>query len=246
MTHAKKVLFEGESEFGHYRVVDMIYDGRQARMLFGDNNSPQSGEAQDGDPTLLFSYNQRFLEIAKSCQPKRVLVIGGGAFSLPMALLEYFHDVSVDVVELDPLLVELARRFFTLKNDARLQITTGDGRRYIETCQSSYDLIITDAFSEFDVPESLLNGEAIQHYHRLLAADGMVAINFVADYHTARTSLAHKLFDAFSREFPAVEIYPIEFDGEHIGEQNLLLVASKQINPSLDYLQATPITLPTD
>lgn len=243
MIRDMKVLFEGKSPFSQYRVVDMVYDGRPARMLFGDNDSPQSGEARDDDPTLLFSYNQRFLEIAKSSRPQRVLVIGGGAFSLPMALLDYFHDISVDVVEIDPLLVELARRFFTLKDDARLQIITDDGRRYIEACQSRYDLIIIDAFSEFDVPKPLLSYEAAQHYSRVLTKDGLIAMNFVADYHGTQPSLAHELLETFRQDFRVVDIYPVEFDGEHVGEQNLLLIASKQADPSLDYLQATPITI---
>jgi spermidine synthase len=243
MTDKKTVLFEGESRFGHYQVVDMVYDGRPARMLFGDSDSPQSGEAQDNNPELLFSYNQRFLEITESCRPQRVLVIGGGAFSFPKALLERFADIHIDVVEIDPLLIDLSRRFFSLTDDDRLTIITEDGREYLDSCCTAYDLIVVDAFSEFDVPVALLTQQAIQRYAAHLTRRGVVAINFVAAYQDAKPTLAHRLLTDFRHEFTTAEIFPVELDGPRRGEQNLLLVASQQPDLALDYLQAAPISL---
>jgi hypothetical protein len=59
-------LHKFQTPYGSYKVVDTIYNGRPARMLYGAKNSPQSGIAFDDSPELLFDYNQRFLEIALS------------------------------------------------------------------------------------------------------------------------------------------------------------------------------------
>lgn len=246
MTSPRTVLFEGSTKFGNYQVVDMIYDGRPARMLFGDNDSPQSGEAHDDNPTQLFSYNQRFLEIAESRRPERILIIGGGAFSLPKALLARFGNIQIDVVELDPLLVELAQRFFALPDDPRLSITTGDGRNYIDSSSDTYDLIVVDAFSEFHVPTSLITHQAAQRYYHCLTPKGLVAINFVSAYLGSDDTLAHRLLTTFQREFATVDMYQVENDAGRIGEQNLLLVACKQPDTALDYLQAAPLELSVD
>lgn len=237
------VLFDGASEYSHYKIVDMEYDGRDARVLFGDNNSPQSGAARDDEPELLFEYNQRFLEIAESIRPKNVLVIGGGAFMLPKALLERFDDINIDVVELDPLLVQLSQKFFDLPDDSRLHVYIGDGRAFIDTCVQQYDFIVIDAFSEFNIPRPLLTKQAASRYAHLLTSDGIAAVNFVATYHTHRETLAHNLQVTFAENFVSVEIYPAEIHHLQNGEQNLVLVASKQSEPPLDYLQAAPVAL---
>ncbi len=119
------------SPLAHYRVIDGRYNGRPARILFGDNASPQSGLALDDDPELLFNYNQRFLEIAISIQPRSALVIGGGAFTLPRALLDHFPNLKLDVVEVDPVLPPLARQFFGLPETERLMVYSQDGRQFI-------------------------------------------------------------------------------------------------------------------
>lgn len=138
----QKTIHTAESPYGRYRVVDMTYNGRPARMLFGNRASPQSGVAKDDEPELLFDYNQRFLEMIMSQQPKRILVIGGGAFMLPTAAFHQFPKLRIDVVEIDPLLVQIAQDFFDLPDDKRLRVHAMDGAEFIERSKERYDMII--------------------------------------------------------------------------------------------------------
>lgn len=243
MTSHQTVLFEGESDFARYRIVDMIYEGRQARVLYGDNATPQSGAALDDDPELLFDYNQRFLEIIESIRPKRVLVIGGGVFMLPVAVLERVSDVTMDVVEIDPLLPKLAREYFDIPDDPRLNVIVGDGRAYVDACTKTYDLIVVDAFSAYDIPQTLLSQEAARSYAKCLAKGGVVAINFIAAYRTFKTTLAHQLRTTFATVFGDVALYPADPTYATRAEQNLVLVAAQRDIPPLDYLQSAPVEL---
>ena len=240
---SRRVLFDGSSEFSGYKVVETVYDGRQARLLYGGHNTPQSGLALDDKPGLLFDYNQRFLEIALSVRPTRGLIIGGGAFTLPKALLEHFTDIHIDTVEVDPLLPVLARRHFDLPDDERLHIIVGDGRDFIEHVQEAYDLIIIDAFSEFTIPRPLYTVGAVRQYARLLKPDSVLAMNFIAQYKGSKKTLAHELVATFRTVFKAVSLFPADHTYQTTSEQNMVLVAAHQVDISLDYLHSATVEL---
>ena len=238
----KKLLYQVSSDYGTYRVIDMMYNGRPSRLLFGDDKSPQSGIALDQDLEMLFDYNQRFMEITASLRPSRVLVIGGGAFSFPTALVERSQDVIVDVVEIDPVLPKIARKFFYLKKHPNLNIVIGDGRQFIEQSQASYDLIVVDAFSGMDIPQRLLSVEAAKAYKKVLAPSGVIALNFISAYHTPKPQLAHQLLATFGVEFASVELYPAEYASRVRIADNLVMVASDNPMPNLDYLQSASLS----
>lgn len=240
---AQTLLYEGSSEFGHYRIFDMTYEGRTARVLYAGVSAPESGIACDDEPELLFDYNQRFLEIAQSTIPKSVLIIGGGVLTLPKALLERFGEIKIDVVEIDSLLIDLAREYFDVPEDPRLNIIIGDGRKYLDTCQTQYDLIVVDAFSEYDIPESLLSTDAISRYTDILTSTGIVTMNFIAKYYTYRANLAHSLYAKFASIFEYVDLYPADYHYSKHEEQNIILVASRVPADNLDYLQSVSVKL---
>jgi len=237
-----KILFDETTDFAHYRVVEQTYDGRPARILYGDNKSPQSGLALDDDPELIFDYNQRFLEIALSVSPKRALVIGGGGFTLPTALINRFPWLKLDVVEIDPALPRIARSFFDLPDTDRLQIFSEDGRGFLGRTKTKYDLIILDAFSGYNIPKQLLTLEAVDLYKKHLARGGIVTINFISGYSDGRLSLTQEILATFGQRFSRLELYRAD-RGLPIGiEQNLVLVAGNKI-PNLDYLQSAAVNL---
>lgn len=210
-------------------------------MLLAGSGAPQSGLALDDDPELLFDYNQRFYEIILSQLPQSVLVIGGGAFTFPKAVAERFPSVSVDVVEIDPLLLELARKYFELPNSPNLSVVIGDGRQFIAAHQAQYDFIVVDAFKEYDIPRSFITPEAAQDFARLLRPKGTLAINLIAAYYTSQPTLAHEFLEAFGGSFASIDLYPTDPHYPRREEQNYLLVASHDPSPNLDYLQSAPV-----
>jgi spermidine synthase len=242
MAFRKKIVYAGFSKYSNYKVVDQMYNDRPSRVLYGVSRSPQSGVAFDDEPELLFHYNQRFLEIAESMRPKSILCIGGGAFTLPTTLFNRFPDVQIDVVEIDPLLPTIGYDYFDLPRDERLKIITMDGRTYVDGCKKKYDLIILDAFSGYDIPRPLLTKEAVQAYKKCLAANGLIAVNFISTYYSYKKFLTHEIMATFESVFSYVDLYQTDHENDKRSEQNLLLIAGEKLN-SLDYLQASPIEL---
>lgn len=235
-----KVVFTGGGDFGQYKVVDTIYCGRKARVLFGDNHSPQSGMARDGLPELLFEYNQRFLEMIESVRPKKLLVIGGGVFMLPTAAFRRFSEMQIDVVEIDQILVDLAYEFFEAPTDSRFQVFVQDGETYVKNCNEKYDMIILDAFSGYTIPGHLLEYSAAELYNSHLSRSGVVAINFISRYAPAGRWLAHEIVDTFSQVFENVELYRADLEYGHAEEQNLVLAASQK-KLQFDYLHSNDV-----
>jgi spermidine synthase len=209
LTSRSEVIFEGDTELEHYQVVDTIYDRRPARVLYsGDRAAAQSGIARDDNSDLLFDYNQRFFELISGLWPKRLLLIGGGVYTLPMAVLKTLPDIEIDVVELDPGLDDIAKRFFDLRPDKRLRIMHGDGREYLDANTKAYDMIIVDAFINLAIPRSLSTPEAAKQLASNLRSDGVVAMNIIAAYHGRNSSVIRAQYQSFDAVFNKTEVFP--------------------------------------
>lgn len=223
------VLFDGDTEHGHYQVVDTIYEGRAARVLYsGPRSAAQSGIATDGQPDLLFDYNQRFLELIEGLQPKRVLLLGGGAFTLPKALLVEFRQVYIDVVELDGGLQKIAERYFGLQPSERLRIHNGDAIRFLRTATDKYDVILIDVFMHTTIPEVFLQPETAELAYNRLKRHGVTAMNVISPYFGRNAETIRALVANYSRIFRKVETYPAGRSMFSLWlPQNLVLVAQK-------------------
>lgn len=228
----EQTLWTGDSQFSHYEVVDQRYAGRPARVLFsGQREAVQSGIPLDDRPEMLFDYNQRFFEIVRARQPSRVLLIGGGALTLPTALLHEFPDLVLDVIERDALLVELAKTYFGFKPHPTLNIYHLDGRAYLEHNVVPYDMVLIDAFSNLHIPESLGTAETAEAVKRNLHDDGCVAINILSPYYGRHAAIIRRQLAAYRQVFTQVTAYAADPSESGWQNQNLVLVAENSDEP---------------
>ncbi len=113
--------------------------------------------------------------------PARVLMIGLGGGSMARFLLQHCEHTRIDVVELRPLVVEVARRYFSLPNDPRLHISTGCGAQHVAARQledrGRYDVILVDAYQGGGMAPEVSSAEFFMHCRNLLRDDGLLAIN---------------------------------------------------------------------
>lgn len=196
---ARNLLADIDTSYGRYRVQAATIYGRPGHFLLTDNAGIQSGYSPASPNTMIFPYTQRFMEIADQLKPRRVLMIGGGTHTFASAFVRTQTAATIDVVEIDPALDDLARRYFGLSDSPRLQIIHDDGRRFLNTAVGPYDLIIIDAFIGHTPPFQLVTTEAIQEMRRLLAPDGAVAVNFIA-----RDALSDRYFARFVSSYREV------------------------------------------
>lgn len=222
------MLFDGDTEFGHYQVVDTIYSGRAARVLYSGNRmAAQSGIAKDGNPRLLFDYIEQLFEFVLAVRPKRLLLIGGGVCTLPHALLKADPTVQIDVVELDRGLDKLARTYFDITDDPRLEIFYEDGRSYLARTDRTYDIVLVDTFSHTDIPKEMMTDEAAAAMHRVLADDGVVLVNIISPYLGRGNTIIRHQFAAYRQHFPLVTVHRVNSYDSLWLPLNLLLLAQK-------------------
>jgi len=109
--------------------------------------------------------------------PRRVGLVGLGAGTL--AVYAKPGDVY-RFYEINPLVVDYAKRYFTFLRDAKgtIELLVGDGRLLLEAePPQNYDVLAIDAFSGDSIPVHLLSREAIQLYLRHLKSDGILAMH---------------------------------------------------------------------
>lgn len=228
MAAAERILFETDTDYDHYSVVELTYEGRPARVLFsGTRRAAQSGIGLDDDPDLLFDYNQRLLELAGNLYPKQILVIGGGTCTLPMALAAALPEATVEVVELDPGLQPIAEQYFGLQLSERLQLHFAEGRQYLQATSEDYDMIIIDVFSALSIPRQFLTLEFVSLVRRKLRPGSCAAMNIIASYQGRNTALIKSQAAAYSQVFDRLDIFPAGYGLTSWLPQNLVITAQR-------------------
>lgn len=225
-------LYDIDTEYSRVRVFDVRdpASGRVMKAMATDPSYIQSARYLDGDD-LALAYS-RFYHLVRFYKPdhKKALMIGGAGYSFPQAHLRSFPDATIDVVEIDPGMTEIAGRFFDLTDDARLNIFHEDGRVFLRDGPSgAYDVIFMDAFgSLFTVPYQLTTIEAVRDMHKLLADDGVVIFNIGSAIHGGPASYFLRAELATYRAvFADVHLYKVHADNPDERLQNLMIVACK-------------------
>ena len=175
----------GEGPFGLRRVerVDGFYGRHEvleddvSRYLLVDGVLQTSASLHEVGPVapgaLLAAGNA--LELALWLRPDagRALVIGLGGAALPRRLGE--AGWAVEAVEIDPVVVDLARRHF----GADLPVAIEDGRRFLNRSTAAWDLIVLDVYRGEHLPGHLFTEEAFTAVGRRLAPNGLLAVNLI-------------------------------------------------------------------
>ncbi|HEX7831078.1 MAG TPA: fused MFS/spermidine synthase, partial [Thermoanaerobaculia bacterium] len=111
----------------------------------------------------------------------RLLFIGGGGYTLPRWVARTHRTATIDVVEIDPAVSRVARRWFGVPRTPRLRTINEDARWFAMRAKGPYDVIFIDAFNDLSVPYHLTTREFAANVKRLLAPGGIVAVNVVDD-----------------------------------------------------------------
>lgn len=171
-------IYSGRGMFGEIYIYD---DAKGFRTMEFERGAARHSLVRLGDPLHLeFEYSRiALIGLALSRKPpQRILVVGLGGGSLPVFLHRAYPEVRIDVVEIDPEVVRVAKRYFDVAEDARLRIHIDDGRRFIEqSAAASYDIVILDAFGAKEVPAHLSTQEFLLSVRRLLRPDGVSVSN---------------------------------------------------------------------
>ena len=111
----------------------------------------------------------------------RLLFIGGGGYTLPRFIEMQYPAAEIDVVEIDPAVTRVARRYFGIPRDTVIRTINEDARWFAMRASGPYDVIFIDAFNDLSVPYHLTTREMSARLRTLLAPDGAIVANLIDD-----------------------------------------------------------------
>lgn len=216
----------------------IIYDteesgtGRPVRML-RVNDETSSAMYLDGEDDLVFEV-LKYYRLVEHFVPgfRSALMIGGSGYAFPKDYLRRYPDATLDVVEIDPGLTDLARHYFDLPEDPRLAVYHEDGRTFLNASRKIYDAILMDAYkSMITIPYQLTTREAVQAIHDGLSPRGAVFANVIASLDPANNQFLHAELATYRSVFPTVLLFAVQYpdptEEEKKHFQNFMLVGLK-------------------
>jgi spermidine synthase len=205
-----------DSHYGRLQITES-----RTRELSIDGLIQGGMDLANGLPVYEYPYFLQFVPTALQPDGERALVIGLGVGMVPGWYVQ--RGMTVDVVDIDPDVVELARRYFGFTTNGRVAVE--DARTFLAAPGPSYDYILLDVFSGDVTPGHLLSREAVALVAGRLAEGGVLAMNLIGSLGTDNFMTA-SVVATLRTAFDTVELMPT-FDPSRnaTGEGNLIVVA---------------------
>jgi len=166
-----KTLFQGNSKFnGEVKVIESFGERRliaagftQSRSL---NKDGLTGSYWDG-----FLYN--LPELGKD---DRILILGLGGGTIAKLLTNKYGPIAIDGVEIDPLMVDLGRKYLSFK-EKNVNVIIADGLKFLRETRYKYDIVCVDLFANGRAAVGSDNKKFFEDIKKILKPGGLVIIN---------------------------------------------------------------------
>lgn len=247
------ILFSGRAHEIHWLSVSAQWKGQRVvhyqNSIYGNIAVTQREEQytffSDGipiitTPTPNIAFVEEFVHLPMLLHPdpKEILLIGGGAGGVLNEVLQ--HPVKrVDYVELDPLILDVLRKFPTTLtqaelSDPRVKIKYIDGRLFVKMTPNRYDIVLVGLSSPSDLQVNrLFTEEFFSLVKGRLREEGILVIGLPGSLTYLNDELRNLnacILNTLKGVYPWVRIIP--------GDFNLFLASG-----SREVTRATPAIL---
>lgn len=179
-----------------------IQDVSGMRLLATGPYAAQSGIYTAQPDRLAFWYTQQIADVVAHAGSRgSILILGGGAFTLPQYLAHKYPSSAIDVVEIDPELATIARKHFGYDDPKNVTMFFTDARTYVNQTDKQYDIVIVDVYGDAHVPFTLLTREFGDRIQAITKPDGVVAANMIAGLGGQCAVLLSALDAPYARHF---------------------------------------------
>ena len=174
------LLYEGESVYNYLQVKeteDSVI--LSTNVLFG----VQSVRQKDGGLTGMYYDTALAAPLMAGIQEKDtfdILILGMGSGTYAAQCQEFFGGredlrLSIEGVEIDQDITDLARAYFALPEE--VSVSTYDGRAYLQAVDKQYDVILVDAYQDITIPFQMSTVEFFTLVRDHLKPGGIMAVN---------------------------------------------------------------------
>lgn len=217
------VVFNTYSAYHHIQVLDDL-----GIRTLSFNGSMETKMSRLNPLQGHFEYTEYFhMPWLWNTNVRRVLMIGLGGGSTQRSFQHYHTNVFVDTVELDPVVIKVAKDFFRTVPTATHRIHTNDGRIFLRRTTNRYDVILMDAYATTrygsSVPPHLATMEFFQLARQRLTKDGVLAYNVIGQMEGWNEEFVGSMWRTLREAFPQVYCFPAN------ESRNVVLIAT--VNP---------------
>ncbi len=226
----ERQLYSGQSD---YQRIDVFESREFGRFLILDGCMMLTEKDE-------FIYHEMITHVPMAVNPniRKILVIGAGDGGVVRELARYDTVEHIDMVEIDPLVVEVSRKYLPQTagalDDPRVSIHYEDGLRYVRTRENEYDLIIVDSTDPFGPGEGLFTKEFYGNCYKALTEDGIMVNQCESPFYEEDARASQRAHKRIVESFPISKVYQVHIPTYPSGHW-LFGFASKKYHPLRDF-----------
>lgn len=204
----ENLTYEGESVYNYLQVRE---DEEQVilstNVLFGVQSVMRKDEGLSG---LYYDVAMAapFMAGVHEKEKVEMLVLGMGTGTYATQCERYFDNVEIQGVEIDEKITDLSERYFGRQEGQ--DVTTYDGRAYLQAVDQKYDVIMVDAYRDITIPFQMSSVEFFEMVREHLTEDGVMIVNLNMKGEKEGDINAY-LSDTISHVFP--NVYTVDEEG---------------------------------
>ena len=227
-----KLVVDFETEYNRIWIYDLPAANNDIMRVLSDSQS----EWYLGKPASFTMRNNlsyfSYFNLAEiyNLKAEKALMIGGGAYTYAAYLMETSPNMGVEVVEIDPELLGVAKKYFEFKPTEKFNNLTMDGRVFLNSNQKKYDEIFVDAYRNgAATPFQLVTKEAMQLMYNSLNENGLMFVNVISTMNGKGSNLFKSEYVTTKAIFDQVKVFPV-FTKSVNENQNIVIMGYKGKN----------------
>ena len=223
------LTYEGESIYNYLQVRDTARSTiLSTNVLFGVQSVAMKGDSLTG---LYYDYALAAPYMVKETEGLDILILGMGTGTYASQCCRYLDGAKVGGVEIDSKITALAYEYFSLPEE--VEVSTYDGRAYLQAVQDKYDVIMVDAYQDITIPFQMSTTEFFSLVKEHLKEDGVMVVNM--NMHSSEhleEDINTYLADTISQVFPEVYVVDVPFctNRELFASMNPAMVENLEVN----------------
>ncbi|MCD8066328.1 MAG: fused MFS/spermidine synthase [Oscillospiraceae bacterium] len=202
------VVLEDESIYNYLQVKETEESVTlSTNVMFGVQSIMMKSDELTG---MYYDYALAALPMAGIAEQSaaEVLILGMGTGTYATQSLRYYPNLSFEGVEIDEKIAALAHEYFALPET--VEITTYDGRAYLDATDKTYDVIMVDAYQDITIPFQMSSVEFFTLVYDHLRPGGVMVVNMNM-YSGDAGSINEYLSDTIASVFD--EVYTVNVSG---------------------------------
>lgn len=169
------LTYEGESIYNYLQVKEDDENViLSTNVLFGVQSITKKDNSLTG---MYYDYAMAAPLMANITEDKNadILILGMGTGTYARQCLRYFKNLNIQGVEIDEKITDLASKYFDLPQN--VNVTTYDGRAYLQAINKKYDVIMVDAYQDITIPFQMSSVEFFNMVREHLSDNGVMVVN---------------------------------------------------------------------